>query len=192
MNGRIQITIAAMAAILVLSGLGAVWLMRPKPAPLPVLGKAPSFLLTDSEDQRFTAEILDGKIWVADFFFTTCPGPCPVMSKNMQRLHQTFAGEANLHLVNFSVDPENDTPAVLRKYAARFDADTTRWHFLTGPPAQIYGIATEGFKIGDPDALIRHSQKFVLIDGTGQIRGYYDGIATAEIDELIGHIRQLL
>ena len=162
------------------------------PEPLPVLWQAPSFQLTDTNEQPFGNEQLKGKIWVADFFFSTCPGPCPTMAKHMAQLQTDFAGAERLHLVNFTVNPAYDTPAVLKQYATKLKADTSRWHFLTGSGETLQDLAVAGFKMGDPEALIRHSERFVLIDGEGMIRRFYVGTDIDEIASLKRDIRQLL
>ena len=152
------------------------------------LGVAPPFSLTDSRNQVFSHEDLKGKIWVADFFFSTCAGPCPLMSANMKTLQDRFRGRADLRLVSFSVNPVYDTPKILEQYAAKLKADTRRWHFLTGSEEDILRISAEGFKLGDPEILYRHSQKFVLVDRGGLIRGYYDGTDKQAVANLAADI----
>src|SRR6266481_7297210 len=103
-----------------------------QPPPLPVLGQIPGFELTDETGQPFDRKALDGKVWVADFIFTTCTGPCPRMSSLMRQVQQASGAIPGVQLVSFTVDPEHDTPAALALYAARYHAQSERWHFLTG------------------------------------------------------------
>lgn len=160
---------------------------------LPALGKAPSFELTDTNGEKFNSDSLKGKIWVADFFFSSCPGPCPTMGKNMGKIQEAFADNDAVRLVNFSVDPARDTPEALSIYAKKLGADTTRWHMLTGPAGEIGRLVdVEGFKLGDGEAIMNHSTKFVLVDEIGLIRGYYEGIDDAAIASLTADIGKLL
>ena len=151
---------------------------------LPLMGSAPPFTLTDSRNLSVSNTDLENKIWIADFFFSTCAGPCPTMSANMKTIQDRFAKRSDIRLVSFSVNPAYDTPEILQQYAAKLRADTERWHFLTGPEEEILRISVEGFKIGDPELIYRHSQKFVLVDRQGMIRGYYDGTDKAAVAKL--------
>ncbi|MCH8052492.1 MAG: SCO family protein [Planctomycetes bacterium] len=129
-----------------------------------------------------------GRVWIADFIFTSCAGPCPQMSRHMQRLQTDLADLKSLRLVSFSVDPERDTPEVLRTYGERYDADPQRWLFLTGPMDRIYDIAIKGFKITVEAARennqIIHDTRFILVDAAGMIRGYYDSTSAEALERL--------
>lgn len=184
----LAITFVAMGIITV----GAWVLYDPaKSGALPTFGDAPAFQLTDAQNQTFSSDQLKGKIWVADFFFTTCAGPCPTMSGNMQKLQEQFPGE-DVKLVNFTVYPSHDTPEVMNRYGKKLKADPSRWHFLTGPEEEMMRISVGGFKIGDPDELFNHSKQFVLVDRSGSVRGYYDGTLDEDIQELARDIQALL
>jgi len=184
----LAISFFAMAVLTV----GVLLLYKPgKGGILPNLGQAPEFSLTDATNQIFSSKDLEGKIWVADFFFSTCAGPCPTMGANMQKIHNRFPDE-KLRLVNFTVYPSHDTPEVMARYGAKFKADLSRWHFLTGEAEELLRISVKGFKIGDPEELFNHSRKFVLVDGTGAIRGYYDGTLDDEVEELMRAIQTLM
>src|SRR4051812_15425954 len=98
---------------------------------LDVLFDAPKFKLTDQDGKPFDSEQLKGQVWVAALIFTNCPGVCPSMTEKMKKLQEAVPSK-NVQLVSFTVDPERDTPAVLKQYAQRFNADESRWHFLTG------------------------------------------------------------
>ncbi len=143
---------------------------------LPNLGRAPKFSLTTQDRESFTTEKLHGRVTIADFIFTSCAGPCPLMSATMQKMQSTLAGEGPIFFLSFSVDPEFDTPAILRDYGMRFGARPDRWTFLTGDKASISDLTRNGFHLAleaDSDA-IAHSTKFVLLDKSANIRGYYD------------------
>ncbi|MBT3477825.1 MAG: SCO family protein [Candidatus Marinimicrobia bacterium] len=159
---------------------------------LPMIGSIPEFSFTDSQGNEFNRSKLDGKVWVADFIFTTCTMACPVMTGNMNIVHKEFKNNDNVRIVSISVYPEYDTPEVLSEYASRYDANTDRWHFLTGPEESVKEIILEGFKIGDYEDIIFHSEKFALVDKKGQIRGYYSGMITEEMTKLKKDINILL
>ncbi|MBT5721004.1 MAG: SCO family protein [Candidatus Marinimicrobia bacterium] len=164
-----------------------------KPAKdLPVIGTIPEFSFTDSKGNEINRQDLDGKVWVADFIFTTCTMACPVLTGNMNIVHKEFKNNDNVRIVSISVYPEYDTPEVLSEYASRYDANTDRWHFLTGPEQSVKDIILNGFKIGDYEDIIFHSEKFALVDKKGQIRGYYSGMITEEMTKLKKDINILL
>jgi len=162
------------------------------PASLPVIKKLPDFTLTTDKTTPFSPADLAGKVWVADFIFTSCPGPCPIMTQNMADVAETLKGLSDVAFVSISVDPETDTPEVLSSYSARYGADPERWHFLTGTPEAIQQVAAEGFMVGAIDDPMIHSPKFCLVDKAGQIRGYYTGTDEDEVDRLITAVHQLL
>lgn len=159
----------------------------------------PNFAFTDQDGEQFSSESLKGKIYVADFFFTSCGNPtlCPRMSAEMQRVQEVYKDEEGIKLISFTVDPVKDTPEVLKEYAQRYDARLDQWHFLTGNKKDIYSLAYEGFKVSAmeenvtilPDFL--HAIKFILVDQQGRVRGYYDGTNAEEVDRLITEIKIL-
>lgn len=159
---------------------------------LPQLGKLAHFELTDTDGTRFGLDQLRGKIWIADFIFTSCAGTCPVLSENMRALHRELAERPDVRFVSVSVDPDTDTPEVLGAYAKRYSADTTRWHFLTGPEAAIQDLAVNGFKVGSVDDPIVHSNRFVLVDGDANIRGYYLGTEPEDVARLNMDLERLV
>jgi protein SCO1/2 len=144
----------------------------------------PAFTLTDERSQPFGLADMKGKVWVADFVFTTCPTVCPKLTKKMATVQErTRPLGDSVHLLTITVDPENDTPDKLAAYAKQYGADPQRWRFLTGSLAQIEGAVMNGFKIamgkqesspGSGLMTIFHGEKFVVIDRAGNIRGYYD------------------
>ncbi len=159
-------------------------------------GTAPFFQLTNQNGQPFGSAQLAGKIWIADFIYTTCPGPCPMISSRMSELQKPLE-KTDAHLVSFSVDPEKDTPEVLRRYADKLQAEPGRWDFLTGPKSAIYNISHDGFKLAvsdgsDAQGIPVHSTRIVLVDRHGQIRGYYDATEADAITKLLADTNHLL
>ena len=159
-------------------------------------GTVPAFQLTNQDGQPFGSGQLAGKIWIADFVYTTCPGPCPMISGRMSELQKPLE-KSDVHLVSFSVDPEKDTPAVLRSYAAKLQAEPGRWDFLTGAKSEIYKLSHDGFKLAVSDGndalgLPVHSTRMVLVDRYGQIRGYYGATEPDAITKLIADTNHLL
>ncbi len=160
--------------------------------PLPVLGEVADFQLLDTENKSFGLEYLKGKIWVADFIFTTCAGICPLMTQNMLKLYKSQINRKGVRFVSFSVNPEYDTPEVLAKYAEKFAINTKKWYLLTGPRAAMEELATNSFKMGSVENPVFHSGYFVLVDPSGQIRGYYEGIETNNLTKIKQDIAVLL
>jgi protein SCO1/2 len=146
-------------------------------ASLPVLFDAAAFSLTDQDGKPFSSDALRGKTWVADFVFTNCPGACPKMTMRMAGLQKTLA-RPDVHFVSFSVDPDRDTPPVLKQYAKNYDADPGRWHFLTGDKDAMFQAAWDMKLTAEPAGKlgpeIAHAEKFLLVDGQGRVRGAYD------------------
>ncbi len=135
------------------------------------LGSIIDFSLTDQNKKTLTLADLKGKVWVADFFFTSCQGACPIMNSRMSKLEKSLAS-SGLHLLSISVDPAVDTPEVLAKYAKNFNA-TDQWKFVTGEKAKIIELSVKGFHLSADEEPTSHSQRLVLIDRNSHIRGYY-------------------
>jgi protein SCO1/2 len=159
-------------------------------------GTVPAFQLTNQTGQPFGSAQLAGKIWIADFIYTTCPGPCPMISGRMSELQKPLE-KSDVHLVSFSVDPKKDTPAVLSDYARKLQAEPGRWDFLTGPTSAIYKLSHDGFKLAvsdgsDVQGLPVHSTRMVLVDRRGQIRGYYDATEAEAITKVLADTNHLL
>lgn len=149
--------------------------------------------LVDHREEPFTAASMKGRVWVAGFVFTRCPSSCPAVMRAMKTLHDRFdRNDIDVDVIVFTVDPEHDTPEVLRDYAASVDAVGPRWRFVSGPLAEIYALVGEGFKlgVGDRKALdgglfdIAHSTKLALVDETGAVRGYYSTETSENLDEV--------
>jgi protein SCO1/2 len=162
---------------------------------LPNLGSVPSFQLINQDGQPFGSANLTGKIWIADFIYTTCPGPCPMISSRMSEMQKPLE-KTDVHFVSFTVDPDKDNPARLRQYADRLRAQPGRWDFLTGPKSTIYDLSTQGFKLaasenGGDQGQPMHSTRMVLVDRYGQIRGYYDATEADAVTVLVADANHL-
>ena len=167
-----------------------------KPEPLPKYWSVPDFKLTERSGQPFESASLKGKVWVADFFFASCPGICPVLTARMAEVHRQFAGESGVRFVSITTDPVADTPAALQEYAARFKADE-RWLFLTGDKPYIWSLCQDGFKLPVAESTksvepITHSSRLVLVDKTGTVRGTYEGVGDEGSKRMVADIRRLL
>lgn len=159
---------------------------------LPDLGSVPKFQLTSETGNPFGSDALSGKVWVADFIFTTCHGPCPRMTSQMRKLHSDLKDLADVNYVSFTVDPDNDTPSALAAYARQFGADPERWRFLTGPKSELDRLSYDAFhlgRVGGPQ--IEHSGRFVLVDRKSRIRGYYDSSDPEALKQLASDILAL-
>ena len=159
-------------------------------------GTVPEFVLLNQDGKNFGSAQLRGKIWIADFIYTTCPGPCPMISTRMSELQKPLE-TTDVHLVSFSVDPAKDTPQVLRGYAERLQAEPGRWDFLTGPQSTIYNLSRNGFKLavsdgGDENGIPVHSTRMTLVDRHGAIRGYYDVAEPDAVTKLVADTTHLL
>ena len=183
--------------LIVVLGISARQWLQPKTEPLPVLATVPDFSFTERSGEPFGLEELRGHLWLADFIFTSCAGTCPIMTSQMNALQTAFAQEKlDMRLVSFTVDPERDTPEVLRRFAEGYGAEQERWFFITGPGEQMQKLAKEGFLLaaatgGDAEEAIIHSNRFVLVDRAGRIRKYYDGTAENINQEILRDLKAL-
>lgn len=182
-NQKTLLTILWGLAVLSMLGIlgTGIWARRHSGAssgvePLPTLYAAPSFSLTDQNGQTFDNDDVRDKVWIAMVFFTECPGICPAMTSRLAEVQKAIASP-DVRMVSFSLDPEKDTPEVMKLYAERFSTDQSRWFFLTGPKDTMYEIA-RGLKLAAQPAQggnpIVHTQKVLLIDQSAQVRGIYD------------------
>jgi protein SCO1 len=151
----------------------------------------PPFLFTDQYGKPYGSDSLKGKIYVADFFFTSCPNICPVMTKNLVKVQEKFKNDKDFRIVSFTLDPKRDSAAKLKRYADKYKINTYQWHFLTGPKEQIIEVigekgylAAKPIEGEDPNQL-KHSKFVVLVDKEGHIRGSYDGTNEDEIQRLV-------
>ena len=156
----------------------------------------PDFAFVNQDSQRVTQETVAGKVYVTDFFFTSCPTICPKMKSQMLRVYEAFKDNPNVVLLSHSIDPAHDTVAVLKDYAERLGIETAKWHLLTGDKDSIYTIAEKYLAAAREDADAEggftHSGDFYLIDPQRRIRGHYNGTLEEDVDRLIKDIPVLL
>lgn len=164
------------------------------------LGQVAEFKLTERSGKAIQRDDLQDKVWVASFVFTRCAGVCPQITSNMAQLQKHFANQSDVVLVSFSVDPEHDTPEVLRVYADRFGAEPERWLFLTGDRDTMYRLIRESFHLhaekaaGTPKAgnEVLHDQRLAVVDRHGEIRAYFDGKDEKDLARLKTKIAELV
>lgn len=159
------------------------------------------FSFTDQSGKSYGSKDLEDKIYVAEYFFTTCGTICPVMNAEMQRVQAAFKGNNQFKILSFTVDPETDSVAQMKNYADAHGADPTQWHFLTGDKKDLYKLARRSFFVlkpaeaqnqGDVGSDFIHTNYFVLVDTQKRIRGYYDGTNPKEVDKLIRDVQKLM
>lgn len=161
------------------------------------------FSFTDQDGRTITEKDVAGKIFVVEYFFTTCKGICPKMNDNMAKVYAAFRGNDRVKILSHTVDPEKDSVAAMKAYSLKFDADPNQWHFLTGSKDSLYSKALNSYLVTAVDSPNRvtvlpefiHTPNFVLVDGNGYIRGgthAYDGTDPASVQQLIGDIKLLL
>lgn len=156
-----------------------------------------SFNLVNQNGQYISEATFNGKIYVADFFFTSCPGICPKMTDNMGVLQEAFLADDDVLLLSHSVTPERDSVAVLKRYAVEKGVVSDKWHLVTGIQAEIYRLGRKDYFVEEdlgvnkrPDDFL-HTENFVLIDKNRHIRGIYNGLNKAAIQQLIADIKTL-
>ncbi|MCR9171063.1 MAG: SCO family protein [bacterium] len=159
------------------------------------------FSLTNQNGETITENEVKGKIHVAEYFFTHCGSICPIMNKQMQRVHRKFKSNDDVKILSFTVDPENDTVQRMKWYADKHNASGNNWHFLTGEKEDLYQLArtsyftlkpAEARNLGDAGSDFIHTNNFVLVDRELQIRGYYDGTNQAEVTKMMHDMEVLL
>lgn len=171
------------------------------------IGPAPKFELTDQNNNKISNETFKGKVYVVEFFFSTCPSICPVMNRNMVDIQNEFFGNPNFGIASISIDPEHDTAKVLKEHAEQIGVKSSNWHLLTGDKEYVLGIANKGFNIyaGENEKVnggFEHSGLFALIDKKGNIRCrkdsfenpilYYDGLEKKGVKAITEDIKKLL
>jgi protein SCO1/2 len=172
-----------------------------KAKPLPVFGTLPDFTLTNQNGRTVTLADFHGQIWIADAIFTRCPSQCLLMSGHMKEIQDALPAGLPVQLVSFTTDAAFDQPAVLKKYAKHFGARDNCWSFLTGDKHALHGVEVDGLKLAvwdkpvaerdSSEDLFIHSEKFVLLDKVGRIRGYYDGQTGSAVTEVIAAAQTL-
>lgn len=171
------------------------------------IGPAPEFSFTNQNGKTISNADYVGKVYVVEFFFTTCPSICPIMNRNMVDIQNEFYGNPNFGVASFSIDPKTDTPEVLTEYAERYGITNPNWHLLTGDQTEIFKVANNGFNLyaaadDTADGGFEHSGLFALIDQDGNIRSredefgnpiiYYNGLEQDGIQMIKEDIKKLL
>ena len=205
--------IPKLSLLFVLSMILLTTACQQKEKQLPILGKKevvengtsadtvyhtiPDFEFIDQDRNTITQKSFDDKIYIADFFFTTCPTICPVMKTQMLRVYEKYNDNPEIAFLSHTIDPKHDTVAVLKEYADRLGISSDQWHMVTGDRDKIFEIAQSHYMVSaheDPSAPggAVHSGAFILIDKEKRIRGYYDGTKEEEVDRLIGDMSLLI
>lgn len=169
-----------------------------KPKLIPISTVQP-FQFTNQDGQAVTQKDVYGKVYVVDYFFTTCKGICPKMKTQLKRVYEKFNNEKDFLILSHTCDPGTDSVQTLRDYSTRMGVDTKKWIFLTGRKDSLYNMARFSYKIDDPannlkneDEDFMHTQFFALVDREGNVRKIYDGIAPAEVSSMMKDITRLL
>lgn len=171
------------------------------------IGEVPEFSFTNQNGETITNQDYKGKVYIAEFFFTTCPSICPIMNRNMVKIQNEFYGNPDMGIASFTINPEFDTPDILKAYAESYKITNPSWHLLTGDKTEIYELANTGFNLyvgeaAEVEGGFEHSGFFALIDQEGNIRSrydkngnpliYYDGLEAEGIQMLKEDIKLLL
>lgn len=166
---------------------------------LPVLNTVQPFEFLRQDSAMAAQKDVRNRIYVAEYFFTTCKGICPKMNKNMKAIYEQFKTDSNFLIVSHTVNPDTDSLPVLRHYADSLGADVSNWWFLTGSKESLYKTARESYLLDDPknstkniEEQFLHTQFFTLVDRQGRVRGVYDGIKKEEVDQLMTDIKTLI
>jgi protein SCO1 len=158
--------------------------------------QVPSFSYTNCLGQQTTDSAMIGKVSIVEFFFAQCPSICPIMNRNLSSVYHTISKNNNLHLFSFTIDPERDTLVALKKYGEKYEADFDHWHFLRGPQDTTFKLGRSGFKIPvdntDSETDFLHSDRMILVDWNKNIRGYYLGTDSADMERLKNDVAMLL
>ena len=165
---------------------------REQPKRLPLMG--------DQEGKTVTNDDVNGKIYAVEYFFTTCKGICPKMNENMAEVYQAFRGNKDVLILSHTVDPVKDSVKAMKAYSLKYDADPNQWLFLTGDKKELYDMARYSYLVTASDDTgavdiksdFIHTDRFVLVDGTGHIRGQYKGTDKGAVAQMIGDIKELL
>ncbi|WP_435681891.1 SCO family protein [Nonlabens sp.] len=172
------------------------WLSRDSDS-LKEFHSIPDFNFVNQNGDSITQDTFKDKIYVTDFFFTVCPGICPAMTKNMNRLQEEFINDDEILLLSHSVTPDYDTPAVLKEYATRKNVNSSRWHLVTGDKEMIYDLGRNQYFVEEDLGTAKdvndflHTENFILVDKNKYIRGIYNGLNKASIDQLIADVKTL-
>ena len=179
---------------IVFMGIGASWVIEKANASheIPIIKKVPNFNFTNQNGETFSHNQLKNKITVLDFFFTNCPGPCPIMTYNMKSLYNDFSSSDDVQFVSITVDPDNDNIKVLKNYADINGINDQRWQLLTSELSKIKSLKRDGFMLYADELPQGHAIKFILIDEHGNIRKYFDGTDEGSLSILKKDISNLV
>ncbi|MCS7212541.1 MAG: SCO family protein [Chloroherpetonaceae bacterium] len=193
MKHTLRLFSALAAGVIVITALAVFAIQRAdfSRQEIPIIAKVPPFRLEDQYGNTVTEADLLGKITILDFIFTRCPGACPVMTKQMAELYRLYASSQRVQFFSITVDPDYDTPLVLRQYAEANGVYDTRWRFLRASIDSVITLSEKGFMLPAENLPAGHSTKFVLIDPEGRIRGYFSHNDNASIAVLKTQIREL-
>ena len=166
---------------------------------IPPIGYVSPFSFINQDGETITDKDVQGKVYVAEYFFTTCKGICPRMNNNMKKVYEKFKNENDFLILSHTCDPETDSAATLKRYADSLGVSTTRWIFLTGRKDSLYNMARLSYKIDDPannlksiDDDFLHTQFWALVNKKGEVKKVYDGLKDSEVKEMINEISKLL
>lgn len=174
---------------------------------LVTIGKVPPFEFTNQDGKLIDNSFYEGKVWVVEFFFTTCPTICPKMNENMLKIQKEFYGNPDFGIASFSINPKYDTPQILKEYAEKHGATSKNWNFLTGDQAEIYELSNTGFTLyagedSNAEGGFEHSGMFALVDKEGNIRSrldeygnpiaFYDGLDPKSVQQIKEDLKILL
>jgi len=202
-----KVTVFLIAFFIILSAVFMAYyysVSREQPKRLPVLGagdhRVRQFSFTSQDGKTVSNKDVAGKIYVVEYFFTTCKGICPKMNENMRKVYDAFRGNEDVMILSHTVDPVKDTVAAMKAYSLKFDADPRQWLFLTGDKKELYDMARYSYLVTAVDDTAQvdiqsdfiHTDRFVLVDRTGHIRGQYEGTDAGSVNQLIGDIKELL
>lgn len=165
----------------------------------PPIGKVAPFSFITQDGNTFTETDVKGKLYVTDYFFTTCKGICPIMNNNMKQVYEKFKNESNFLIVSHTCDPKNDSATALKHYADSMKVNTNKWIFLTGRKDSLYNMARYSYKIDDPANIVSnpeddflHTQFWALVNKDGEVIKIYDGLKQKEVDLLMKDIQSEL
>ena len=157
------------------------------------------FSFINQDGQRLTDSNMLGKVYAVEYFYTTCPGICPRMNKNMRKVYDELSKESDFKILSLTCDPKTDSAAKLKQYADSMQVDTQKWIFLTGRKDSLYSAARLSFSIDDPANIVRneeddfmHSQNWALVNRKGEVVGIFDGLKKSEVKDLIKKAKRLL
>lgn len=166
---------------------------------LPILNTVQNFYFIKQDSSKVSQQEVRNRVYVAEFFFTTCKGICPKMNKNMKAIYEKFKTDSNFLVISHTVNPGTDSLPILNHYADSLGASKENWWFVTGSKADLYRAARESYLLDDPknnskniDEQFLHTQFFTLVDRQGRVRGVYDGIKKDEVEQLVKDINELI